>query len=161
MNEENVLHPLLRVVRCVRVYVRVSAPPGRPAVASNCLALLLRTCRLIESYTCYWQVQVLPTGGRALCGTGHPLQSWSVIVCLFTSASVLSMWMSVSVFLRERDRCRQKGRCKILQFCATECERERERQGKVIGKCCCVLGSRERDEKGYSCEMRIRIELIW
>lgn len=52
-----------------------------------------------------------------------------VVVCLFTSVSVLSMWKSVSVFLRERerDRCRQKGRCKILPFCASECKQEREK----------------------------------
>lgn len=65
MKEENVLHPLLRVVRCVCVCVRVRAPPGLPAVASNCLASLLRTCCLIESYTCYWQVQSAANRGQS------------------------------------------------------------------------------------------------
>lgn len=60
-------------------------------------------------------------------------------------------------------------RCKTLLFCASACERERLL--KAVNKCCCVLGRKERkreggrDEKrrrigGYSCEMRIRIELI-
>lgn len=74
-----------------------------------------------------------------------------VVVCLFTSVSVLSMWMSVSVFLRERERetdVDRKVGVKYCRFVHLNASKKERKTVKDCWKCCCVLGSRERDEKG-------------
>lgn len=72
-----------------------------------------------------------------------------VVVCLFTSVRVLSMWMRVSVFLRERETDVDRKVCvKCCRFVHLNASKKERKMVKGCWKCCCVLGSRERDEKG-------------
>lgn len=167
MKEANVLHPLLRVVRCVCVCVRVRAPPGLPGVASNCLASLLRTCCLIESYTCYWQVQSAANRGQSSVwhwASSSKLNGSLCAYLLYVSECVKHVDEHQCVFKRETDVDRKVG-VRYLPFVHLNASEKERKIVKGCWKCCCVLGSRERDGKrrrvkGYSCEMRIRFELI-
>lgn len=149
MKQENVLHPLLRVVRCVSVCVRVRAPSGLPAVASNCLASLLRTCCLIESYTCYWQVQSAANRGQSSVWHWASSSKLNGSFCAYLrQRCVKNVDERQCVFLREREReiCREVG----VKYCCFVHLNVSEKEIKTVKgckKCCCVLGSRERDGK--------------